>query len=84
MENQSLILDLVEWIAERPRGYAAVMDAWRTSCPRLTIWEDAVEARFVRVQSAENREKQVVVTEKGLAFLQANGRGHLINHQEQE
>mgnify|MGYP002382501856 CR=1 FL=1 len=28
--------DLVEWIAKEPRPYADVMDAWRTSCPRLT------------------------------------------------
>ena len=33
-----LILDLLEWVAARPRTYTEVMDAWRTSCPRLTIW----------------------------------------------
>jgi hypothetical protein len=32
-----LILDLVEWVAEQPRAYEEVLDAWRTSCPRLTI-----------------------------------------------
>ena len=35
-----LVLDLVEWVAKEPRTYAEVMDAWRTSCPRLTVWED--------------------------------------------
>jgi hypothetical protein len=36
-----LVRDLLEWIAARPRTYSDVMDAWRTSCPRLTVWEDA-------------------------------------------
>ena len=45
---EPLILDLVEWVAKQPRAYADVMDAWRTSCPRLTVWEDAVERGYVR------------------------------------
>src|SRR5262249_44982149 len=36
-----LVLDLVEWVAKEPRPYAQVLEAWRTSCPRLTVWEDA-------------------------------------------
>ena len=35
------IRDLVEWVAKEPRPYSEVMAAWRTSCPRLTVWEDA-------------------------------------------
>ncbi len=46
-----LIQDLVEWIARKPRPYAEVMDAWRTSCPRLTVWEDAVDRGFVATRS---------------------------------
>ena len=38
-----LILDFLEWIAVKPRPYAEVMETWRTSCPRFTIWEDVVE-----------------------------------------
>ena len=37
----ALTLQFLQWLAERPRSYADVMEAWRTSCPRLTIWEDA-------------------------------------------
>lgn len=37
----ALTRQLLEWIAERPRTYAEVLDVWRTSCPRLSIWEDA-------------------------------------------
>ena len=41
-----LILDLLEWIAREPRAYADVIDVWRTSCPRLTVWEDAMDRGF--------------------------------------
>ncbi len=47
-----LILDLLEWLSTGPRPYGEVMEAWRTSCPRLPVWEDAndrglVERRYV-------------------------------------
>jgi hypothetical protein len=41
IENKALILDLVEWVGAKPRPYAEALDAWRTSCPRLPVWEDA-------------------------------------------
>ena len=64
-----LILDLVEWVATRPRPYAEVMAAWRTSCPRLTIWEDSIDDGYLV------REGPVVtVTPRGLALLAAEGR----------
>jgi uncharacterized membrane protein YfcA len=42
-----LVLDFVEWIAREPRFYAEVVATWRTSCPRLTIWEDAADHGYV-------------------------------------
>ena len=45
-----LVLDLVEWIAREPRLYSEVIETWRTSCPRLTIWEDAVDRGYVARQ----------------------------------
>ena len=42
-----LVLDFVEWIAREPRVYAEVVATWRTSCPRLTIWEDAADRGYV-------------------------------------
>lgn len=45
----ALTLQLLEWIGERPRSYAETLEAWKTSCPRLTIWEDAVAEGLVRV-----------------------------------
>lgn len=38
---ENLILDLIEWVARKDRTYQETFDAWRTSCPRLTVWEDA-------------------------------------------
>ena len=45
-----LVRDLVEWVAKEPRTHAEVIDAWRTSCPRLTVWEDAVDRGLVDAQ----------------------------------
>lgn len=74
MENEALVLDLVEWIAKRPRPYAEVMDAWRTSCPRFPIWEDAVEHGLL-AQHIEGANRHTVhVTPAGLAFLRTGGR----------
>lgn len=47
-DPDALVLDFVEWIAARPRRYVDVMEAWRTSCPRLTIWEDAIDQGLVQ------------------------------------
>ena len=44
----ALVLDFVEWVATSPRRYSDVMDAWKTSCPRLTIWEDAIDQGLVQ------------------------------------
>jgi hypothetical protein len=44
---ESLILDLLEWMGPDPRPYTEVLAAWRTSCPRLPIWEDANDRGFI-------------------------------------
>lgn len=69
-----LVLDLVEWVAKEPRPYSAVIDAWRTSCPRLTVWEDAVDRGLVKRDATEGRGTYVTVTPAGQRFLQQNGR----------
>src|SRR5262245_59423911 len=69
-----LVLDLVEWVAKEPRRYAEVIDAWRTSCPRLTVWEDAVDRGYVVRDAAAGRGTMVVLTEKGQRFLRDHGR----------
>lgn len=72
--TETLIADLVEWVAVRPRTYGEVMDAWRTSCPRLTIWEDALDRGYVRRVAGAAGGPQVIVTGAGRAFLQVQGR----------
>ena len=69
-----LVLDLVEWIAREPRLYSEVIETWRTSCPRLTIWEDAVDRGFVTRESIAGMGVTVTITASGAAFLLANGR----------
>lgn len=66
---ESLVFDLVEWVAKEPRTYAEMLDAWRTSCPRLTVWEDAIERRLVMRKPVAGQGTMVVVTEKGRRFL---------------
>ncbi len=68
-----LILDMVAWVAQRPRPYAEVMDAWRTSCPRLTVWEDAVDDGLVAC-AREDGTMMVHVTAAGRAALKYAGR----------
>ncbi len=69
-----LVLDLVEWIARKPRTYSDVLDAWRTSCPRLTVWEDAVDRGLVTRRLSDDRQVVVEVTAAGRAFLAEHGR----------
>jgi hypothetical protein len=66
----SLVLDLVEWVAREPRPYSDVIATWRTSCPRLTIWEDAVDAGYV----ARSGGAMVTATADGRNWLRAHGR----------
>ena len=57
-------VQLLTWIAERPRTYAETMEAWKTSCPRLSVWEDALADDLVRV----DRER-VLLTTAGTELL---------------
>lgn len=52
------------WVTERPRVYADVMEEWRSSCPRLSVWEDASIAGLVCLEG-----KRVSLTEAGKAAL---------------
>lgn len=70
---ESLVLDLIEWIAKEPRSYRQTMDAWRTSCPRLAVWEEAVDCGLV-VRKPSTDGMRVTVTAKGSAFLARHSR----------
>ncbi len=65
---EALILDLLDWLLVRDRTYAEVMEAWRTSCPRLPVWEDATDRGLV-AQEHVNGRCIIRVTPAGLALL---------------
>ncbi|WP_439550745.1 hypothetical protein [Falsiroseomonas sp.] len=69
MSTEPLILALVEWVAPHPRPYAAVMEPWRTNCPRLTVWEDVVERGLVICTAAPDGALMVAATEAGRRAL---------------
>jgi hypothetical protein len=64
-----LILDLLEWLGSRPRPYVDVLDAWRTSCPRLPVWEDANERGFVERHHRPGCGQFVSVSIAGAEYL---------------
>jgi len=64
-----LVLDLLEWIGPTSRPYTEVMEAWRTSCPRLPIWEDANERGFLERGYEPGRGAVVVVSPSGKRYL---------------
>jgi len=69
-----LVLDFVEWIAREPRLYAEVVATWKTSCPRLTIWEDAADQGLVARETIAGFGMVVMVTEDGERLLRAHRR----------
>ena len=72
-----LVMDLVEWVARRPRPYEEVIDAWRTSCPRLTVWEDAMDRGLIARARGADKSLMVAATAEGLRFLREGGRARV-------
>ena len=76
----ALTLQLLEWIAERPHTYAEALDVWRTSCPRLSIWEDASLAGLIdcdmqngKILSLSPRGRELLGGKQGQAGLPGSG-----------
>ncbi|KAI3591006.1 D-3-phosphoglycerate dehydrogenase [Cupriavidus sp. U2] len=68
---ESLVLDLLEWIGPDARPYIEVIEAWRTSCPRLPVWEEAnARGYLTRIHSPGGAE--VKVSEAGAAYLRTS------------
>jgi hypothetical protein len=66
----ALTLQFLAWVAEAPRTYAQAMDAWRSTCPRLSIWEDAILDGLVAFEGGATRnQSRVTLTPKGRAAL---------------
>lgn len=77
-QSEGNLLDFLSWVAVRPRSYAETMEAWRTSCPRLTAWEDAGDAGLVRLDRGRGERPgaaAVRLTEQGAARLVLAGTG---------
>jgi hypothetical protein len=66
--NTALRRQMLEWIAVRPRDYAEVMESWRTSCPRLSIWEDACLDGLIDYEPGTGK---VILSDAGKASLSA-------------
>ena len=67
-----LVMQLLAWIGRRERSYDETMEAWRTSCPNLSVWEDAVDAGLVRVDPTDAAgfgHARVRLTKSGEAVL---------------
>jgi hypothetical protein len=67
-----LTLQFLGWLADRPRTYADVMDAWRSNCPRDPVWEDALVAGLVRFENGSRG--RVILTALGRAALERDSR----------
>jgi hypothetical protein len=65
-----LILELLVWLAKNPRPYAEVMEAWRTSCPRLPVWEEASDRRLVALRFVEGLGLLVELTAYGRSVVE--------------
>ena len=72
---EPLILDLLEWIGQRSRPYAEVLEVWRTSCPRLPVWEEANSRGFIDHLHEQGQPALVAVSPLGLEWLAAQRQG---------
>ena len=68
----ALILDLLEWIGPNARPYAEVIEAWRTSCPRLPVWEEANARGFIEHRHEVGYGTSVAVSVLGAEHLKKN------------
>lgn len=66
---EALILDLLQWVTSKERTYEEVIDAWRTSCPRLPVWEDATDRGWITIENVNGR-PLVRASPSGLALLE--------------
>jgi hypothetical protein len=73
-ECDDLIVDLLEWLSSGPRPYDEVLDAWRTSCPRLPVWESANDLGFIDRRHAPGLGQFVSLSDAGAAHLAQSGR----------
>jgi hypothetical protein len=66
-----LVLDLLEWLGTGARPYPEVLDAWRTSCPRLPVWEEANARGYIERHRSPELGSCISVSTVGAAHLAA-------------
>ncbi|MFM0247216.1 3-phosphoglycerate dehydrogenase [Paraburkholderia sediminicola] len=69
---EPLILDLLEWIGTGARPYSEAIDVWRTSCPRLPVWEDACARGYLTRTHLPGGVAEVALSPAGAAYLRAS------------
>ena len=68
-----LMLEFLSWISSRHRTYAEAMNAWQSTCPRHTVWEDAIIDGLIQLKWAETlHDPEVTLTPLGRAYLDGN------------
>ena len=65
----ALVIDLLEWIGPRSKPYRDVIDAWRTACPRLPVWEEANARGYIVHRHVEGSGTLISVSPVGLQIL---------------
>jgi hypothetical protein len=68
---EALILDLLEWIGPSGRRYDETIEVWRTSCPRLPVWEEAQQRGFIDHHGAPGQATRIALTPRGIEHLRS-------------
>jgi hypothetical protein len=64
------MVEFLRWVADRPRTYGEAMEAWRSSCPRQSVWEDALEDGLIQVENSRTLDRSAVtLTSRGRTTL---------------
>jgi D-3-phosphoglycerate dehydrogenase len=66
----ALVIDLLEWLSKGPQTYDDVLEGWRTSCPRLPVWEEANDRGFINQGFTAGRGRLVSLSPEGVTYLQ--------------
>jgi hypothetical protein len=66
IDHSLLLREFLDWVAARPRSYDDTVEAWRSSCARHPVLDDAFTARLIASVG-----RTVVLTSTGEALLRA-------------
>jgi hypothetical protein len=71
----SATLQFLEWALRSPRTYGDVMEAWRSTCPRLSVWEDALDAGLIEIEGGPELAKcAVILTPRGRSLIESSAK----------